>query len=147
MFFSSLEAFVKYATPEFIKAFQVAQMLLEYLRFQSETLVGRILQMNDEYPSFNAMQSPLSAWICSVRVRAWEGASRLSTEGRREGMIPRMTRCLMSLQAEEISLLKKHIQKVTDELQVILKEYTRLDQLVKKYSKVQHSLWSTINVL
>ena len=43
-------AFVKYATPEFIKAFNVSQMLVQYLNFQSETLVARILQMNDEYP-------------------------------------------------------------------------------------------------
>ena len=40
------------------------------------------------------------------------------------------------LKTEEVELLKKHIQKVTDEVQTILKEYSKLDKLVKKYSKV-----------
>eukprot|EP00026_Physarum_polycephalum_P002171 Phypoly_transcript_02176.p1 GENE.Phypoly_transcript_02176~~Phypoly_transcript_02176.p1 ORF type:complete len:910 (+),score=222.59 Phypoly_transcript_02176:75-2804(+) len=103
----ALDPFVKYATPEFIKAFNLSQMLVQYLNFQSETLVAKILQMNDEY----------------VQVTAGHEKEKLIIQERE------------TVKTEEVELLKKHIQKVTDELQTILKEYTKLDQLVKKYSK------------
>lgn len=39
-------------------------------------------------------------------------------------------------------MLKQHMQSITEEMQAVLKEYTKLDQLIKKYTKVSDACYN-----